>query len=673
MTLRSIMTGLILGVALAAVGYLNDWGLKLPYMAGNLVPATVFGFLVVALLVLNPLLRAFRCRRLTGGEWCVVVALMLVACVVPGPSLGWQFADILVWPYRHQELRAGWQKYEVLKYAPPVMLADASEDPHAVVDGFIRGLGTPERPWPPVAAVPWRAFRGPLAFYLPLLALSFVATVCAVVVVHGQWARRERLRYPVADFTAELLAGAGRGGFPRIFRSRAFWIGFAVAAGVLALEGLQVYFPQTIAVPLRFDFSAAAQKWPVLNRVHRGNWMLRPRIFFVALGFAYFVSSDVSFSVGISHVVFAFAWIAALDAGVNMQTSPLGGGAWHFQMFGSYLGMMLVVLYVGRRFYGAVLRRAFWLAPAERAARAGGAVWAARFAILAAAAIAAILIAVVRLHWMLAILFVCLMAMMFIVLTRINVETGLIIIQPRWHAVSVLVGLFGFSAVGPTMFVILGLLAAVVAIDPRSCLMPMVANGLRVSEREGVRPARLGRWLALAAVAALVVGVFATIYVQYAMGESGHFFWGKSVGAMPFRWLERDLPGYTRGAGFRQDFSFAHIRPDRTFVYAAALGLAAVLVVSFLRLRFTWWPVHPVLFVVWGTCTVVPLTFSFLLGWLIKTCVTRFGGGESYRRLKPLFVGLVAGEFVAGLLWAAAQLAFRLTGYSNKLFRIHPF
>ena len=30
----------------------------------------------------------------------------------------------------------------------------------------------------------------------------------------------------------------------------------------------------------------------------------------------------------------------------------------------------------------------------------------------------------------------------------------------------------------------------------------------------------------------------------------------------------------------------------------------------------------------------------------MKTLVVRFGGGRSYQRLKPLFVGLVAGEVV---------------------------
>ena len=58
---------------------------------------------------------------------------------------------------------------------------------------------------------------------------------------------------------------------------------------------------------------------------------------------------------------------------------------------------------------------------------------------------------------------------------------------------------------------------------------------------------------------------------------------------------------------------------------------------------------------------MIPLTASFLAGWLIKTAVTRFGGGQAHRRYKPLFVGLVAGEFVAGIFWAIVGLVYYLS------------
>ena len=200
--------------------------------------------------------------------------------------------------------------------------------------------------------------------------------------------------------------------------------------------------------------------------------------------------------------------------------------------------------------------------------------------------------------------------------------------------------------------------------------MDMVAKAIPPTRRGGFFAQR-SFWGGLLALA---VGVPATLYVQYAFGQTGHFFWGKSVAKFPFSLLARHMDAYGRPMTEWHAFSFAHIDPNPDFLWAAGVGLAAVLVVSFLRLRYTWWPIHPVMFLVFGVDTVTPLCASFLVGWAIKTGVMRFGGSRVYRAGKPVFVGLIAGEFVAGLLWAAGGLARYLAeGTHVEVLRVHPF
>ncbi|MFW6133290.1 MAG: DUF6785 family protein, partial [Planctomycetota bacterium] len=663
----SVILGLAAGLFLAGFGYFNDWALELPKIAGSLVPPAVFGLLVAALLVVNPLLRWLR-RPMRAGEWAVVVTLALVGAVIPGPSLGWQFGDMLVWPHRHEEAYVSWQRHEVLEPIPARMLADASGRREQVVDNFIRGTGS--RP-PGLSDVPWGALKGPLGFYMPLFALGAVGVVCTGYVLHGQWARRERLRYPVAEFASELVHGAGDSAWPPIYRNRRFWIGFAVAFGVLLINGLHLWYPGSIHIPLGVDLSPMAQKWPALRQVHFSRYFLRPHLYFVGIGFAYFLSSEVSFSVWFSYPVFIVMWLISLDVGVDLHGHFLGGGMWNWQIFGSYVGMMLMLLYVGRRYYADVLRRTVGLR--ARVEDVGdGVTRAARVGLLCAAGMVIWLWATVGLHPFLGTLFVVLSAMMFVVLTRINAETGLIVIQPRWHVIGVLMGMFGFAALGPRMFIIIAVLSALVAIDPRSCLMPMVTNGLRFSQAQGVRPRRLTGAMIPVVLAALVVGILATLCVQYAFGEAGHFFWGKDVARMPFNLLARELPNYARGNDWT--FSFANISPAPEFLWAAGIGLTGVLALSFLRLRYAWWPIHPVLLLVLGVDTVTPLCASFFVGWLIKGAVTRFGGAHAYRSGRSLFIGLIAGEFAAGLFWAAAGLIhYAATGVSVDVLRVHPF
>ena len=60
------------------------------------------------------------------------------------------------------------------------------------------------------------------------------------------------------------------------------------------------------------------------------------------------------------------------------------------------------------------------------------------------------------------------------------------------------------------------------------------------------------------------------------------------------------------------------------------------------------------LFVVWGRGTLGPFVWSFLLGWLIKVLVVRFGGGRVYNNLKPLFIGLIIGDLLGGAVLIAS-------------------
>ena len=68
MTRRAVIIGLLLGLILAAFGYFNDFVMNQAYVASDLVPISVYGFLVLGLLLANPLLRWVR-----GWEWMAAI------------------------------------------------------------------------------------------------------------------------------------------------------------------------------------------------------------------------------------------------------------------------------------------------------------------------------------------------------------------------------------------------------------------------------------------------------------------------------------------------------------------------------------------------------------------------------------------------------------------------
>ena len=661
MTSRAIGIGLLLGLGISAFGYLNDWVLGQSYVAGDLIPVSVYGLLVVALLAVNPLAKLAHSQPFSGSEYTVIVSLMLVASIIPGPGLMWTFSQTLALPHHYQNMYPGWKALDLVGYAPSTILVDPAGNEETVVLGLVRGLRSGSDEWLAWADIPWSAWAGTLSFWLPLIALSFVAGMCVIFIAHQHWSHREHLPYPVAVFASHLLNGAEKG-WPKIFHDRRFLAGFMTVFGILLINGYYEWNPNSIAFPLTVDLTPLARLWPGLGAI------LHPTFFFAAIGFGYLISSDVSFSIGISAIAHSLVVILLTTFGVDSARDYLMGGLWDWQLFGAYLGLAIVVFYVGRYFYGRILLNAVGLRTRKRAEP--GLIWTCRAALAAAAGMVMMLVMVARLHWLLALAAVALTGLLFLGVARISAETGLFFVQPYWHAVGVLVGVFGFDALGPNMLVTLLVFSAVLTIDPRTCLMPMAANALKLGEMQGVQTSRLARWLLICVLLALFVGVFATLYIQYNYGATQHD-WLSAGARMPFNALLREFWRFEGKAGGWTGFDLSLVQMDPRFLWGAGGGLTLVLACSAARLRYPWWPIHPILFLIWGTMPGTVLSWSFLMGWIVKTAITKYGGAANYRRMTPLFIGFIAGEFAAGIFWALLNLIRYLCGLTTQPFIVH--
>ena len=662
------MIGLLLVLTISALGYFNDWVLQLSFVASDLVPLCAFGLLIAALLGINPVLRLARCRPFLRSELAVIISLVLVASVVPGAGLMWNFTNTLIMPRFYQQTEPGWRRHDLVGYVPPVMLADPAGDEEAL-SGFNIGLYHPGRSVG-LGDVPWRAWGRTLGFWLPLLGLGFVATLCLMLILHRQWSARERLRYPIAAFAALTLEGTDQGYWPTLFHSGRFWIGLLVSAGILLVNGVAFYFPNSVSIPTRVNvLPALIQKWPSLSGVPYVESALNPTVQFIAVGLAYFVSTDVSFSIGISAVSYLGLYALLAVAGITLGGSYFEAGPQNALLAGAYIGAGITVFYLGRRYFGAVLARAFAFGSRDQVE--SSAVWACRIGLAAAVAMVLMLHLATGLAWGWAILFLLLTGLLFMVVARIVAETGLFLVQPNWQAVSLMVSVFGLAAIGPTALIILALLSAVITIDPRVCLMPMAANALKISEDQGIRPQRISRWMGASVVLALATAVIATLYVQYRYGTYGLYPFANLAAKLPFQLLERAVSGAApTWAGATTQLG--NLTMDTKAVAFVAAGLGGVVLLRALRLRYVWWPIHPVLLLVWGTLPSDRYAASFLAGWAIKVAICRLGGSRSYERNKPLFVGLVAGDFLAAMVLAGVGLAYHAaTGLSLPAFRTH--
>ena len=83
-----------------------------------------------------------------------------------------------------------------------------------------------------------------------------------------------------------------------------------------------------------------------------------------------------------------------------------------------------------------------------------------------------------------------------------------------------------------------------------------------------------------------------------------------------------------------------------------AYGLLFGIFLMFMRTQFLWWHLHPVGYAVSSTYSMRDWWSMFFLTWLIKRIILSVGGLKMYRKVIPLFFGLILGEFAVGSFWS---------------------
>ena len=79
--------------------------------------------------------------------------------------------------------------------------------------------------------------------------------------------------------------------------------------------------------------------------------------------------------------------------------------------------------------------------------------------------------------------------------------------------------------------------------------------------------------------------------------------------------------------------------------------MAIVVAFFLLRQGLTWWPLHPLGYALCGSWTMILLSFPCLLTWVVKGALLRYGGMRAFVRFRPLFLGMILGEFTMAIVW----------------------
>lgn len=677
MTWRAVILGLLGAATLCGLSYLNDQILQQTYLVGNNMPVAVYGVLILVVILVNPLLRR---HALTGRELALILTLTLAASCIPGSGLLRTFTNSLMLPHHYLRTEPAWREQQVLETVPSVMLADPSADEDRTVNGFLLGLGSPQEHIG-LRDIPWSAWTRTFAFWIPILLSLWGALIALSLVAHRQWADHEHLPYPVADFAAAMLPEEGGTSAP-VFRSRWFWVGAVIVLLIYLNNFVQRWFPDyLIPVRVQVDLSGLSRLVPAFG-LGGGTRLLAPTLYFTVIGLSYVLASDVAFSCGVGPFLWALVVGVFATYGVTLTGAVEGTGytslrVQAFLNFGANLGLFLTLVYLGRRYYLSVLRRAVGLRSGDEAP--ASAVWGMRGFLVLSGAFIALLVSA-GLDWPLAALYTVTIVIFFLMISRIMAETGMFYVQPYWFPCGVIWGLFGTPALGLQQLMILLTLSMILVVDPRESIMPFMSTSLRLLDLRRAPLGRAGAWCAVAVVLGLLIALPLTLYFQYDRGTSQWDTWAtQAVPKMQFQNLtlakqKLDIQGLLGSAGQTSGWRrFTEMAPSRPCLAGLGAGLALVLLFSAARIRFTRWPLHPILFLTWATEPQWRLCGSFLVGWLIKVCVTKYGGARTYQKLKPLMFGLIAGEIMGSLVPSAiGAVYFCITGKIPPRFIVLP-
>ena len=326
------------------------------------------------------------------------------------------------------------------------------------------------------------------------------------------------------------------------------------------------------------------------------------------------------------------------------------------QSFGAYIAIILVALWTGRRHFKNVLIRLFGGNKELDDPEGGMSYRTALIGILTG--IAALCLFSVRggMSALVAVGFFVIYYLLSTAMTRMRAELGFPIhdahypLGPDYVAI---VGL-GTRRLGPgnlSMLAFYHWFNRTYASHP----MPHQLEGFKMAEELRVGNRKTGRILVFSLTLATFLSVLATFWLIlqsfYKNGSSSGYYtwWGSGgFGRETFGWLESWL-SYPTNSNI----------PALGFM---GVGFFGSLLLMFMRFRFLWWQFHPLGYAIsssWG----IHVWSSFLLSWIIKVIVLRYGGLRTYRRAVPFFLGLILGEYLIGGIWNWVSIIWNVQTY----------
>jgi len=471
----------------------------------------------------------------------------------------------------------------------------------------------------------------PIIWWTVFLTVLIWAMVCLDILLRKQWIERERLSYPIIQLPLEMTQSSRN-----FFKSKMMWIGFAIAGGIDLMNGLHVLFPVFPEIPVR---KAEIGRYFTEKPWNAIGWTPIYILPF-GLGLGFLMPLEMSFSLWFFYLFWKGERVLGRALGLHtLPAFPYDGP----QGIGAYIAVAFFAIFGGRRHIFAILKSLFKPQPYEKEEP-----MKYRWAILGL--VSGLIFLTVFSYkggmvlWTIAVYFL-IYFLLALSITRIRAEVGpptheMFVVNPRYFLVDA-IGTRQLSHGSLTMMALYYSFNRGYRAHP----MPHTLEGFKLAEESKMNQSRLVFAMMLATVMGILAAFWAYLVVSYKIGAN---------------------PGLGSG-GYNSLRNWLYY-PTSTDVPAVAFMCVGFLFTGFiwwLRTRFPLWPLHPAGYAVASsTWTFGWLWFSVFVSWAIKTTLLRLGGIGLYRKARPIFLGLLLGEYIVGGAWVLVRLFWDIQVYS---------
>jgi len=638
MTLRAVLVGLVCVAILCVVTPYTDLVMEGSGIVANHLPIGATFIFLILIFFLNTVLRWLGRRwALTRAELVIIFIMMLVASSIPGT--GYVLLALSVpagmWYYATDENK--WATRFIEPYVPSALVPPKG---HAVT-WFYEGL-------PHGASVPWGAWLHPIIWWSAYALVFWFAYFCLGVILRRQWIEHERLVFPLAQVPLDIV---GEDPFPSaasaFFRDKLMWIGFFAVFLLHTSNSLYLYtglFPYFKLTGLAVGAGLVNRPWDAL----KGEQLyIYPSI----VGIGFLLSTEVAASIWFFYLFNRFQSVVIRAYGLGEPGSGVGFNSTVFfrgQEAGAFIAVTLFVFWGARKQLAVTLRQSLrgqrdptepmpfhWAIVGFVAATIALASWGIGFGM----------------NWWAALIIIMLFYTMALGLTRLISAGGLMYVECSYLPQDVTNNFLGTRGLGYRNLTLLAFHQRIFMFNQEVTWWPYLMNAFKMGHTINLRGRHLAAAVGVSMVFAVALSYYTAMNIIYHHG-----------GVTLNKGTLADAPSWS----FDKLNSFIEtpLKPSSLGISSTLFGIAFMLFMLHMNRNFLWWRLNPLGYLMGSTGTLQHIWFSVLLAWIASGFVLKYGGLRIYRKLRPMFVGLILGEFSAAAVWLIIDYFTGMRGHN---------